>query len=324
MKNSKWSNVLVVPILLAVFLLTNCAAPAAESGQNSTSQIRFAALRILDSLPLYVAEEQGYFTEAGVSVTIIPVNSAAERDQLIASNQADGMINEVMSTLFANREEVQVVIVRTARAAEPDSAVFRVLAAGNTGVNSIAGLQSLEIGISQGTIIEYVTDRLFEAEGFDPTDFNKVNIPAIPDRLALLNSGELGAATLPEPASTLATAAGAIVVIDDSAHPEYGYSTIAFRQPFVEASPSTIRAFLEAIEKAVDDINQNPEQWSSLLVERGLIPEPLAGNYPVPSFIEASVPSENQFQDAVDWARSKNLISSNQSYADQITSEYLP
>lgn len=324
MKNSKWSNVLVVPILLAVFLLTNCAAPAAESGQNSTSQIRFAALRILDSLPLYVAEEQGYFTEAGVSVTIIPVNSAAERDQLIASNQADGMINEVMSTLFANREEVQVVIVRTARAAEPDSAVFRVLAAGNTGVNSIAGLQSLEIGISQGTIIEYVTDRLFEAEGFDPTDFNKVNIPAIPDRLALLNGGELGAATLPEPASTLATAAGAIVVIDDSAHPEYGYSTIAFRQPFVEASPSTIRAFLEAIEKAVDDINQNPEQWSSLLVERGLIPEPLAGNYPVPSFIEASVPSENQFQDAVDWARSKNLISSNQSYADQITSEYLP
>jgi NitT/TauT family transport system substrate-binding protein len=318
---------LVLTIMLALSLiLSACSQPATPQTSNSSqpTSLRFAALRILDSLPLFVAAEQGYFEQNGLDVKLIPVGSAPERDQLIASGQADGMINEVMSTLFANRDAITVQIVRTARAADKDHPVFRILAGKDTGVSTVNDLSQGEIGISEGTIIEYVTDRLLEADGYDSAGFPKVNIPAIPDRLALLNSGELFAATLPEPASTIAEQNGAVNVIDDSAHPEYGYSTIAFRNEFIDANPDAMKAFLRAIERAVEDINNDPAQWDSILIDRELVPPTLVGNYPVPPFITATIPTEAQFRDAVAWAKSKGYISGDPAYEEMIRSEFLP
>lgn len=310
-------------LILALYACAPAVMPSAPESQEPV-QLRFAALRILDSLPLFVAAEQGYFDQNGLSVELIPVGSAPERDQLIASRQADGMINEVMSTLFANRDASIVQIVRTARAADDAHPVFRILAGKETGITTVEGLRSTEIGISEGTIIEYVTDRLLEAEGYDSKDFPKINIPAIPDRLALLNSGELGAATLPEPASTIAEQNGAVNIIDDSAYPEYGYSTIAFRKEYIDANPVVIKGFLKAIENAVQDINNEPGKWDSILIERELVPAPLVGKYPVPPFITATVPTEAQFQDAVEWAKEKGFISGDPVYTEMIRLEFLP
>jgi hypothetical protein len=45
-------------------------------------------------------------------------------------------------------------------------------------------------------------------------------------RMSLLGSGELPAATLPDPLSLLAEQQGAVVVLDDTSHPEISYSTL--------------------------------------------------------------------------------------------------
>ena len=65
--------------------------------------LKMALLPILDTLPMYVAQEEGLFAENGVTVEFIPVGSAAERDQVISAGQADGMINELVSTMFYNK-----------------------------------------------------------------------------------------------------------------------------------------------------------------------------------------------------------------------------
>jgi NitT/TauT family transport system substrate-binding protein len=317
-------NRYILLILVTISLLLSACTAAETPAANQPTKLRFAALRILDSLPLYVAESQGYFQEAGLAVEIIPVGSAPERDQLIAAGQADGMINELMSTLFANRDTISTQIVRIARAANSQNPVFRILASQKSGINDLTGLQEVEIGISEGTIIEYVTDRLLEAEGYATADFPKVNIPAIPDRLALINSGELSAAVLPDPAASLAMQGGAIVVIDDASHPEYGYSTIAFRKDYLDSQSQAVKSFLVALEKAVKDINQDPQKWSSILVDQQIVPAPLAGTYSISSFPTASIPSEAQFNDAVEWAKSKGLLDSNPEYQNTVISGYLP
>ncbi len=69
---------------------------------------------------MYVAQKEGLFEKHGVKVELVPVASAPERDQVIAAGQADGMINEALSTALYNKDQVQVQIVRYARAATPD------------------------------------------------------------------------------------------------------------------------------------------------------------------------------------------------------------
>ncbi len=266
-----FSTKLVIFVILLSMLLSACA-PAAAPAEPVT--LKIAVLRILDTLPMYVAQQEGLFDAKGITVEFIPAASAAERDQIITAGQADGMINEVVSTLLYNKDQIQIQIVRFARTATPTSSQYSVLAAQQSGITDVQGLKGVEIGISQGTVIEYITDRLLEAEGLAPEDINIVAVPKIDVRMNLLGTGELKAATLPDPFSSLALQQGAVLVTDDTRHPEYGYSTISFRKPVIDEHPEAIKAFLAAIEEATALINADPTKYENVLTEQKLIPHP--------------------------------------------------
>ena len=155
-------------------------------------------------------------------------------------------------------------------------------------------------------------------------EINTVAVPKIPDRMALLGSGELPAAMLPEPLSSLAMQGGAVLVLDDRTNPELAYSTIAFRKDVIDEHPQAIGAFLNALEEAVSRINADPEKYNSLLSDQNLVPPSLVGEYKVPPFVTASVPTERQWDDVYDWAKGKGLLEALVSYGDSVTSEYLP
>jgi NitT/TauT family transport system substrate-binding protein len=312
----RWWQVALGAIL--ALLVVGC------SGQSEPSTIKMAVLPILDALPMYVAQEQGYFEDENLVVEFIPVTSAAERDQVIQAGQADGMINEILSTLFYNSEQPEISIVRYARVPTAEYPQFYVLASAGSGISSVEDLKGQDIGISEGTIIEYSTDRLLQAEGLTEDEISTVAVPRIPDRMALLGSGELPAANLPDPLASLAVQGGAQVIVNDSKYPEYGHSVISFRNEFVNDNEDAVRGFLAALEKAVEDINQDREQFSGLLTERGLVPEPLVGSFTIPDFPTASVPPTSQWDDVLDWALQKGYVEGELDYEESVIDTYLP
>lgn len=317
---NKYRSILLILIGTLLLFALSCA----QQTTDDTVTLKVAVLPILDTLPMYVAQEEGLFEENGVQVEFIPVSSAPERDQLISSGQADGMINEAVSTIFYNRDQTQVQIVRYARAATPEQHVFSILASAASGITGVEQLQNTEIGVSKGTVIEYLTDRLLENQGFETGDISTVAVPSIGDRLALLSSGELDAGMLPEPPTSLAIQNGATVVLDDTTYPEVSFSVIAFRKAVIDQEPEAIRGFLAAIEEAVNRINANPDQYSNLLVEKELVPPPLVGTFKVPTYPTGAVPTEEQWQDALLWTIEKGLNDVEVRYQDSVTDAYLP
>jgi NitT/TauT family transport system substrate-binding protein len=308
--------------LILTLFLAACAGAATPTPQ--ATHVRVGVLPILDALPLYVAEQQGYFAQHNLQVEFVPVASAAERDQLMQAGQIDAMINDLISTLLYNRDQVTIVVVRFARTATPDFPQYRILAAAGSGIASPQDLRGVEIGISEGTVIEYTTHRLLEAEGLAREDIATIAVPVISDRMSLLASGELRAANLPDPLASLAVQGGATVVIDDSSHPEYGNSVLSFHQAFVAANPEAVQAFLAAVEQAVADVNADKPRWDDLLVERQLVPAPLVGSYTIPDFPSASVPSQEQFDDVGDWALEQGIIDSPVDYGQSVDASFLP
>jgi NitT/TauT family transport system substrate-binding protein len=325
LKNSKTFLRGILMLVVAASLIAGCtASPAVPGTGGGATRVRIAVLPILDTLPMYVARQEGLFAKHGVEVELIPAGSAPKRDEMINAGQADGMINEIVSTLFYNRSQTQVQIVRFARTAAPGSPMFRILASGDSGIQSVQDLRGVEIGISQGTVIEYLTDRLLEVEGIDPAEVRAIAVPDIGQRMALLADGQLKAAMLPDPLATLAMQQGAVLVMDDGSHPEYGHSTYAFRKAFIDQNPDAVRGFLAAIEEAVELINREPERWQDLLSQEQLVPAPLAGAFGVPTFVTAGIPTEEQWNDVLEWTQGKGLIQGSVSYSDSVTSEYLP
>ncbi len=310
----------LVLFTLLGLLLSACgsAAPA------ETVTVRIAVIPVIDTLPMFVAEAEGLYAKHGVKVELVPVASAPERNQLLQAGQADGTLNELLSVMLFNRESVQMQAVRYGHMATEGAGHFFLLASGQSGITDVEQLKGVEIGISQGTIIEYLTDRLLEAEGFTSADIKYVAVPKIPDRMALLGSGELKAAVMPDPLGWLAVQQGATILLDDSSYPLLGASVISFRKEFIDQHPAAVKAFLAAIEEAVERINTDPAKFSALLVEKKIMPPPLAGSYIVPKFPLKGVSSQEEWNDVLAWAKGKGLLQTDISYKDSVNPAFLP
>ena len=146
----RWFLCLAAGWLIFASLFSGCGSkPAADQ-----TPVRIAMLPILDTIPLYLAQEAGYFTAEGISVEFIPVGSAAERDQVMAAGQADGMINDLVSVVLYNRQGIAVQVVRFMRIASKEVPLYRVVASPKAGIKTVADLAGVPIGISQGSIID--------------------------------------------------------------------------------------------------------------------------------------------------------------------------
>ena len=308
---------IVLALFILVFILSACAP-------QGTGTLKIAVLPIIDTLPMYVAQQEGLFAKHGVNVEFVPVASAPERDQLLAAGGADGTINETLSVMLFNKENIQMQVVRYALRPTSSNGHFFILASAQSGINTPDELKGVEIGVSQGTVIEYVTERLLQAEGFTSDEIKTVAVPKIPDRMALLASGELSAGVMPDPLASLVVGQGGVVVTDDSGHPEYGFSVISFRKEVIDANPETIRGFLSAIEEATSLLNADPAKYKNVLSEQKLVPPPLLDSYQAPVFPTASVPTVEEWNDALSWLNEKGILTTEVSYEDSVNPSLLP
>jgi NitT/TauT family transport system substrate-binding protein len=323
----------IAAFALAALIALSFAAPTSATpslAAEAVPTLRFAAMPLIDLVPVYAAEKEGLFTKNGVKVEFIPVGAAPARDQLLAAGQADAAVNEIQAVINFNRVTVRMKALRWALRPAPGFPHFFVLGAKGAGLSGAASLRGVEIGVSQGTIIEYVTERLLAAAGLAKGDIRSLNVPGMPDRMALLASGQLRAATMPEPLASLARKQGATVILDDSGFPQFGSSVISFRTEYIKANPAAVRAFLAAIEEATALVNANPERYSSILAERQLVPPDIAPNFRLPPFPTRGTPSKAEFEDALSWMRDKNMLARASAaapgplWADSVDASFLP
>ncbi len=279
--------------------------------------LRIAVLPIIDTLPMFVAYDEGIFEDFNLDVKFIPVSSAPELSQMIASGQADGMVTDGLTVAFFDKDGTKIQIVRYAQRPSADAGHFFILAAKDSGIRDAEGLKGVEIGISEGTIIEYVTDRLLEKEGFSSADINTIAVPKIPERMALLGSGEIHAAVLPDPLASLAVQQGATIVLDDSQSPEYGASVYVFSKAMIDENPQAVQSFVDAIDIAVGFLASDPEEYASTLTKNKLIPPSLADDFVIPPFPNG-VYTREEWADTLAWAQGKGLLNVNIPYEEAV------
>jgi len=294
-------------VLAGLFLVSCSLFPQAEPDNS----LKMALIPVLDVLPFYVAQEQGYFEAEGLEVELLPIKSAQERDALLQAGEADGALTDLQGVAVFDREESQLKVVAKARKAYPEAPLFRIVAGPGIEINGPDDMAGVPVGISQNTVIEYLTERLLEAWGLPLDQLSIEEVSAIPVRFELLMEGQLPAATLPDPLASAAIAAGGSLVVDDSQFSQvspFSQSVLAFNTGAIESKPDTIRAFLRAWNKAVAGINADPNAYRRVLIENTRVPPNVQDTYTIPPFPSGEITSEAEWQDVVDWALDKELL----------------
>ena len=299
------------------------AASGAQTTTGGTLSLKVGVLPILDALPMYVADSEGYFKEQNLQVDLPLFSSALERDSAFVAGQIDGELNDPVSTALLNKDGDKASIVRLAFKGNESMAMMVVLAAPGSKIASAKDLKNVPIGISGNSIIEYTTDRLLQSAGLTPSEIVTTEVTKIPVRAEMLAKGQLQAATLPEPLASLAVQQGAKVVVNDS-KTGTGKSVISFRQEVVTKNPEAIKRFLAAYEKGVDAINKNPERYRDLMVDKAKVPDSLRTTLRVPVFPKAQLPTQQDLADVMQWMVDKKLLDKPIPYDKMVAQGLLP
>ena len=302
--------------LLLILLLTGTVYATTPAAPVTT--LRIALLPIPDVLPVFVAQEKGYFKEAGLVVETIPVGSALERDQLMQAGRIDAMVNEIAGTASFNRDRVRMKIVAVARAPKGDSPLFRILSSPTSGITTADQLKGVPIAVSKNTVIEYLTDRLLQEKGLTEHEIVKASVPVLPERMQLLLSGQIKAATLPDPLAFAAMKAGAHVVMDDTKAPLYSASVLSFSADTLKHNEAAVTAFVKAWMRAAADLNADPESFRPLMLKKIRVPKNVHQSFSIPPFPVDTVPTAAQWEDVMKWMVTKGLLKAPIDYATSV------
>lgn len=294
-------------------------APASEDGK-----LKLALIPVLDTIPIFIAQQNGYFADQGIQVETVPVKSPQERDVFIQTGQADGILTDLQGVGLLNKDAVKVKAVYTSRRPFPGAPLFRLLASPQSNIAAPADLKGVPIGISNNTIIEYLTDRILAAQGLAPADIVKIEVGAITVRFEQLMNGNTQAAVLPDPLAQGAIAAGAKLVVDDVGYATLSQSVLVFTADTLKAKPETVKKFIVAWEQAVNELNANPEKYRGVLIEQGRVPASIQDSYQMPPFPGRGVPTEAEVADVVAWLQEKGLIARTIPYAEMVDTAFLP
>jgi NitT/TauT family transport system substrate-binding protein len=306
----------VLVLLLALLFLSGCAR------REGPGRLAIGLLPIVDSLPFYVAEEEGYFREEGLEVQLITFTSALERDTALQTGQIDGQLADLIATALLNKERERVRVVKTTYRANPQQAQFSIVAAPGSTIRSPEGLKGATIGISENSIIDYITDRLLKGAGLSPKDVRKVGIPSIPVRMQMLIQGQLDAATIPEPFTTLALQEGGHLIMDDGKD-RIGLSVLEFRTDVLREKRELVRRLVRAHERAVKAINSDPQRYQPLLAEKAKLPERVKDIFPVPPFPEGDLPTREDVAQTTAWMVERGLLSRALSYERLVDTSFV-
>ena len=174
----------VQTLAIAIAAVVLMAAGIAVTVQPEDDDVvRIGVLPVIDTLPLYVAQEQGLFEKEGVKVELVQFSSAAECITAFTAGKIDGYFGDLMKTLILKSSGEDVKVVTIAHHTS-DHRMFALLAPPGEGEVGLSDIGGMEVATSTGTIVEYLLDEML-AEA--PSDVTKEEVPAIPLRRESLN-----------------------------------------------------------------------------------------------------------------------------------------
>ncbi|MCY4009257.1 MAG: ABC transporter substrate-binding protein [Anaerolineaceae bacterium] len=304
-----------------VLLLALCfAAPLLAQEEAKEPDLRVGVLLAETLLPIYIAQDAGYFAEEGVVIELVLYPSAQAARSAALAGEVDAFSAGIFSGMWLNDNGADVRVVRHRQLKE---ASFALVAGPQSGLESVADLAGARIGLATNTLVQYTTDQMLASVGMSAAEVEYVAAANILERFQMLIKREIDAATLPFPYIAIASEFfGAPILIDDTGLP--GTLAILVQADVLAEKGDAVRAFLRGYERAVKASNADPQLFREVLKENVLVPPSFLMIPAASAFETAGVPSEEEVADAVEWALAIGLIGEAQAYEEVVDGSFLP
>lgn len=309
------SPVRIVSFLLLV-VLRLAAAPAALQAQDLT----IGLMPAVDSIPLLIAEDQGYFDAEGVSVELRMFRNQLYRESALQTNEIDGSISDLINAVYNWQAESGI------RVASITDGHFALVTSPGSGIRTVRDWNragELRVGLLENSIIYYVAERMLEEIEADADAIRIVRTLQVPVRLEMVASNQIQAGLLPEPVADLAEQRGAHTLVDSSVLDQTP-GVLLFTARALEEKREEIRALYRAYNRAVEAINADPDSFRPAIVRLGEFPPPVEDRMFIPRYQPARPPTPAELADVTTWMLEKGLAEASPDYREVVAPDVVP
>jgi NitT/TauT family transport system substrate-binding protein len=265
---------------------TGSASASATGSAAGMTSIVVGALPVIDTAGLRVALKEGFFTQAGLNVTVKSVtqSTAAIPDLLHGSIDVIGGGNYVSFFEAEAHGTFPVQILAPAVDCTPDT--YGVVAMPSSGIAKPADLAGKTIAVNLTQNVQTLTtSAVLTADGVSTSSVHYVQIP-FPDMSSALQANRVDAISAVEPFLSAALAAGGKLVTSTctgsmAGFPLSGYLTT---KSWTQQHPAAASAFQRAVEKGNTYANAHPSVVRDLLPTYTSITAKAAASMPLGTF----------------------------------------
>jgi NitT/TauT family transport system substrate-binding protein len=245
----------------------NASSGGASSGNASTlsvlhsmpfgppekTTLNVGAVPAMDSAGFFVALHLGLFAAEGLTINYTPETSSetAVKDQLGSKPTLDISAGNYVSYIQEAMQGAPIEVVAEGSIMEPGSQV--IFAPPHSGITTLAGLKGHTIGVNAPDNVDYLlTASVLQENGISLRDVTFPRAPiAFPNMLGALKSGQIQAATMPEPFASLGEQTGGLQAIADlnqGATQNFPIEGYVVTKQWAAQNPNTLHRFIAALE----------------------------------------------------------------------------
>ncbi|MDN3309759.1 ABC transporter substrate-binding protein [Microbacterium oryzae] len=278
-------------VLAITGALAGCAGSSDASGSDDAgdaSTVRLAVNNTVASLPVVVADEQGFFEEQGLETTITPVADITKLPPTLGKQYDIGF--GVQPTLIrAASQGVEIAMISGNAVTTEAKPEYILMTRPDTNIDGPEDLEGLKLGApTLNGNIHIGTLYWLQENGVDLEAVESVQVPT-PTMVDQLKAGLIDVAEMQQPFIDVAREAGMV---------EAGYSLGAVGDPatmsswqaatsWAEENPETLEKFRAALDEAIAWIQANDEDARDVLSEFTGIDREVLGDSPLSDFTTA-------------------------------------
>lgn len=308
-----------VIILLIVVAVLSWVFFIREDNSKDTS-IVLGYTQTSGSLPLFIAQEKGFFTDKGLDVELKKFQDGLKINDAVLAKKIDGggltAIDIVLSAQSRIGGENEKIIAM--KIEKEDQAILELISGESTDIDSIEDLEGKTIGYFPATPpVKLWTEEILKNQGvnIDKVDLVPSSASVI---LTALESGQFDAISTISPLTTAAKTQGVgrslnedqgLIAISFGIKP-FPQSAIILSSDFQNKQKVNSNKVISAIDKAIDFIRQNPDESKEVLEkylseqQKSLIPHIKIDNYWKSSEIQAK-----KLEDYMNFLLGRNILS---------------
>ena len=273
---------IVVVVLMLLLIMTAGSALSAE-------KVKIGYLRIVMSLPTFVAQEEGLFEKKGLDVELIPFNSGtAIIDALVAGRIDVNACSAITGYWFAAQnvpDKFKIFLTYGTPSIENPS--FAAIVKKDSPLKGLKDLKGKKVGTFPGATSIALAKAIIRTQ-MDPeaADVIFTELPP-PNLISALAAGQIDAFFAPEPFGMIAVSKGVgrhlvkeplgLLGLEKG----FAGAGFGFSAQLLEEKPQLVKKLKGAYYKAVDLIAKDKNAFRPLLVKYLGLPESVAMNVPI-------------------------------------------